>query len=41
VLAKYDNLPVLLQEQHIMVATFHPELTNDTTICDYFIHNVG
>ena len=37
VLAVHDNMPVLVQENNVMVATFHPELTNDDTICEYFL----
>lgn len=40
VLAQHNNLPVLVQEDHILVATFHPELTMDDTICDYFVREV-
>lgn len=37
VLASYENMPVLVEENNVIVATFHPELTNDDTICEYFL----
>lgn len=40
ILAQHNSLPVLVQENNILIATFHPELTDDYTICDYFINNV-
>lgn len=40
VLAHHNDLPVLVQDKHVLVATFHPELTHDDTICEYFINEV-
>jgi 5'-phosphate synthase pdxT subunit len=37
VLAKSDAKPVLIRQGQILIATFHPELTSDTTIHDYFV----
>jgi 5'-phosphate synthase pdxT subunit len=37
VLAEYAGKPALVQRDRIMAATFHPELTDDTTIHDYFL----
>jgi pyridoxal 5'-phosphate synthase pdxT subunit len=37
VLAKYDGNPTLVQEDHILAATFHPELTGDTTVHQHFL----
>lgn len=37
VLATYANMPVLVEENNVMVATFHPELINDDIICEYFL----
>jgi pyridoxal 5'-phosphate synthase pdxT subunit len=37
VLAKSEGQPVLIRQGHILIATFHPELTNDTTVHDYFL----
>ncbi len=37
VLAWFEGQPVLLKKQHILAASFHPELTNDTRVHDYFL----
>jgi 5'-phosphate synthase pdxT subunit len=37
VLAKYQGKPVLVQHGRILAATFHPELTGDTTVHQYFL----
>jgi len=37
VLAQYRGEPVMLQQKNLLVTTFHPELTNDTTIHQYFL----
>ncbi|HEV2287648.1 MAG TPA: pyridoxal 5'-phosphate synthase glutaminase subunit PdxT [Candidatus Acidoferrales bacterium] len=37
VLAERDGKPVLVEQGRIMAATFHPELTEDTTIHERFI----
>ena len=37
VLAKYEGKPTLVQKGHILAATFHPELTNDTTVHEHFL----
>ncbi|HET8924445.1 MAG TPA: pyridoxal 5'-phosphate synthase glutaminase subunit PdxT [Candidatus Acidoferrum sp.] len=37
VLAEYAGKPALVQRERILAATFHPELTEDTTIHDYFL----
>lgn len=37
VLAEYGGKPTLVQRDHIMAATFHPELTDDTTVHKYFL----
>jgi 5'-phosphate synthase pdxT subunit len=42
VLAEYQGRPVLVREGHVLAATFHPELTDDTTVHQAFlkmIHN--
>jgi 5'-phosphate synthase pdxT subunit len=41
VLAEYAGKPVLLQREHIMAATFHPELTDDTTVHQHFLNLVA
>lgn len=37
ILAKHDGSPTLVQKGHILAATFHPELTNDPTVHQYFL----
>lgn len=37
VLATYKNEPVAVRQGKIMVTTFHPELTEDTAVHQYFI----
>jgi 5'-phosphate synthase pdxT subunit len=37
VLAKHEGKPTLVQKDHILAATFHPELTGDTTVHEYFL----
>lgn len=36
-LAELDEKPVLVQQGHIVAATFHPELTDDTRLHRYFL----
>ncbi|GAB4181531.1 MAG: pyridoxal 5'-phosphate synthase glutaminase subunit PdxT [Calditrichia bacterium] len=40
VLATYNDYPVMVEEGLVMIATFHPELTKDTRIHNYFIQKV-
>jgi pyridoxal 5'-phosphate synthase pdxT subunit len=37
VLATSQNQPVLVRQDRILIATFHPELTSDTTVHEYFL----
>jgi 5'-phosphate synthase pdxT subunit len=37
VLAKSNGQPVLIRQGHILIATFHPELTSDNTVHEYFL----
>jgi 5'-phosphate synthase pdxT subunit len=37
VLANSEGQPVLIRQDHILIATFHPELTGDTTVHEYFL----
>ena len=37
VLAEYAGTPALVQKDRILAATFHPELTGDTTVHRYFL----
>ena len=37
VLATRDKTPVLVRQGHLLAATFHPELSTDTRIHEYFV----
>jgi 5'-phosphate synthase pdxT subunit len=37
ILASSEGQPVLVRQGRILVATFHPELTSDTTVHEYFL----
>jgi 5'-phosphate synthase pdxT subunit len=37
VLGEYDGRPVLVQKDNVMAATFHPELTEDSTVHRHFL----
>ncbi len=37
VLAESEGQPVLIREGRILIATFHPELTSDATVHQYFL----
>jgi 5'-phosphate synthase pdxT subunit len=37
VLAEHGGKPVLVQKENLLAATFHPELTSDTTVHRYFL----
>lgn len=37
VLAKLEGQPVLVRQSQILIATFHPELTNDNAVHEYFL----
>lgn len=37
VLAEYDGAPVLARQGKLLISTFHPELTNDCRVHEYFI----
>jgi pyridoxal 5'-phosphate synthase pdxT subunit len=38
VLASYKGSPILVQEELCLAATFHPELTDNQRIHEYFLH---
>lgn len=40
ILAEYAGKPVLVRKANVMAATFHPELTQDTTVHGYFLELV-
>jgi pyridoxal 5'-phosphate synthase pdxT subunit len=37
ILAKSESKPVLVRQGQILISTFHPELTSDATVHDYFV----
>ncbi len=37
ILATSQGQPVLVRQGRILIATFHPELTSDTTVHEYFL----
>jgi len=37
VLAEHDSLPVMAQQKNILVSSFHPELTDDLRVHEYFL----
>ena len=41
VLSMLDNSPVMIRQNKILGTTFHPELTDDTRIHEYFINMVN
>src|SRR5438477_10862371 len=41
ILAEYAGKPALVQRNQIMAATFHPELTDDTTVHEHFLSLVA
>jgi 5'-phosphate synthase pdxT subunit len=40
VLAKSEGQPVLIRQKQILIATFHPELSQDTAVHRYFVEMV-
>jgi 5'-phosphate synthase pdxT subunit len=41
VLAESEGQPVLVRQGRVLAATFHPELTRDTTVHEFFLRLVG
>ena len=41
VLASHDGVPVLLRQGRFLVASFHPELTDDTRVHERFLELIG
>jgi 5'-phosphate synthase pdxT subunit len=37
VLAEHDGVPVMARQKNILVSSFHPELTGDTRVHEYFL----
>lgn len=40
VLARHEGKPALVERENVMAATFHPELTEDTTVHQHFLDKV-
>ena len=40
-LATSEGQPVLVRQNQILISTFHPELTTDSTVHEYFLRMVG
>ena len=40
ILAKHKKEPVLIRTDSILISTFHPELTEDTRVHEYFVDMV-
>ncbi len=40
VLAEHENVPVLVQQDNLLASSFHPELSEDSTIHKYFVEMV-
>jgi len=41
VLASYENTPVFVQQGKLLASSFHPELTDDLRIHEYFVKMVA
>jgi 5'-phosphate synthase pdxT subunit len=41
VLADYDKAPVLVRQKNLLASSFHPELTGDTRIHEYFLKMIS
>ncbi len=41
VLARHENKIVMAQQKHLLAAAFHPELTDDLRVHQYFLQRVG
>ncbi|MEA9391890.1 pyridoxal 5'-phosphate synthase glutaminase subunit PdxT [Acerihabitans sp. TG2] len=40
VLARYENRIVMAEQGNILVCSFHPELTDDTSVLEYFLNKI-
>jgi|TARA_Y100000310_G_scaffold53993_1_gene49507 5'-phosphate synthase pdxT subunit len=38
ILSEHKNSPVMLRQNNLLITTFHPELTNDTRVHEYFLN---
>jgi pyridoxal 5'-phosphate synthase pdxT subunit len=41
ILAEYEDRPSLVQKDNVLAATFHPELTDDSTVHRHFLDLIG
>jgi 5'-phosphate synthase pdxT subunit len=41
VLAKHNGQPIMIRDNNVLGLTFHPELTGDSRIHDYFLDMIG
>lgn len=41
VLAEYDGAPVLVREKNLLASSFHPELTGDPRVHQYFLEMIA
>ncbi len=41
ILSEHKNNPVMMRQDNILITTFHPELTNDTRVHEYFLNMVA
>jgi len=41
VLARHDGVPVLARQGAVVVASFHPELSGDLRLHEWFLHGDG
>lgn len=40
VLSMFDNHPIMLRQKNVLVTSFHPELTDDTRVHEYFLRMI-
>ncbi len=40
ILASYNGMPVFVRQKNVIASTFHPELSNDTRIHEFFVEMV-
>ncbi len=38
ILSEHKNSPVMIRQHNLLITTFHPELTNDTRVHEYFLN---
>lgn len=41
VLAVFEGTPVMVRQKNLLATTFHPELTSDTRVHEYFVSMIG